>query len=470
MSLIAERISKKELARIVESRTAPNYGYQVIGGMLVPIADSSINYIKKGFNINDVIYSIINLVLDKVRLAPWSVYEVVDDSSLKSYHSIMRNHNIGSEDLRLARNFRVKAIKPVKNAGRWDEILKYPNDNDTWQEFVANGAGYKMLTGNKFVWANRLDMGANKGQPASLELMPSQFMSIIASTGFPCKILGYELPLIGLTAAQQFSREEVLHEKYFNYDYQASGGHLMGMSPLRAGLKLTNRNNSALDSSTAMFQNGGPASIIYLDETGVDKKVAMGQMSALKQSLISEYSGNDNRGKVAASGYKVGAVNLGLSPVELDTIEAEKWDMRRFCNLLGGVPSQLMNDPENKTYNNQKEGEKALTSRCALAHLNAFRESLIRMGHEYWALKPNWIIDYDMTVFSELQDGMKETIDWLKPLAELTGLSPNRILDLMGLEKINDQYYDQPRVTPAMGQTLEEYSLSDVDKTLNEDD
>lgn len=459
MSLIAERINKKAISRV-------GVNYQIIGGQLVPISDSSVNYISKGYNINDVIYSIINLILDKIRLAPWGVYEVVDESSLKSFHAITSKKDMNAEDLRTAKILQTKAFKPVKSPGKWGDLIKFPNEYETFQEFVANGAGYKMLTGNKFVQGTILDAGANKGMPNELYLMPSQWMQIVASTGFPCKVLGYSMAIEGKT----FTYEEVLHEKYFNYDYSSAGSHLAGMAPLRAGLRLTNRNNSALDTTTAKFQNGGLDAIIYLDEQGVDKGTAMKQMTALKQSLIGEYTGKDNWGKIAASGYKVGVQNLGLTPVELNIIEAEKWDLRRFCNLLGGVPSQLLNDPENKTYNNQKEGEKALTSRCAITQLSSFRDSINRKAHESWGLKKEWIIDYDMTVFSELQEDMKEMMGWIEPLAKLTAMSPNRILELMGLEKQKDKLFDEAWIRPEMGQPQSEWSMNEVDENLNEDD
>lgn len=468
MSLISERINK---AMRASGPTDSALNYQLLGGKFVPIADSSINYIQKGYNINDIIYSIINLILDKVRLAPWSIYQVVDESSLKKYKALTSKKDLTAEDVRTAKMLHSKAFKPVSNAGRWSELIKYPNEQESsFNDFVANGIGYKLLTGNKYIWGSMIDGGANKGTPFELWLMPSQLVQVLASTNsFPIKAVGYEMFVLGLTGKRGYTIEEVMHEKFFNYDYSANGSHLIGMAPLRSALRLTNRNNSALDASTAKFQNGGVESIIYLDEQAPDRQEAMQSMAMLKQKLINEYTGPNNAGKIAASGYKVGVANLGLSPVELAIIDAEKWDLRRFCNVFSGVPSQLLNDPENKTYNNQKEGEKALTSRCALTHLTAFRDSLNKKAHQHWGLNPNWIIDFDLTVYGELQENMKEMMDWITPLANLTALSPNRILELMGLEKINDPLMDENWIRPSMGQPQSEWEMNDVDKALSDE-
>lgn len=475
MSLIAERYSKKALRPVMGPTGARSY--QVIGGSLIPIPDHSANYITDGYGINDIIYSIINLILDKVRQAPWHIYEVVDESSLKAHlqiHSIQSKSEIGPEDYRKAKELQHKSLKLVKNPGKWGDLLKYPNEEGNFQELVSNGAGYKMLTGNKFIWANLLDKGANSGFPQELHPMPSQHMQIVATTGFPCRVIGYNMPMFGYTGIAQYVKEVVLHEKYFNYDYTTNGSHLMGMAPLKAGLGLTNRNNSSMKVSTSKMQNGGMEGIVYIDEPNIaqaDRKAGLAQMNALKQSLISEYSGPDNWGKLATSGYKIGFQDFGLSPVELAIIESEKWDLRRFCNVLGGVPSQLLNDPENKTYNNQKEGEKALTSRCALAHLSSFRDALNRKAQKDWKLDKKWIIDFDMTVYSELQTDAGEMMKWLDPLAKKTGMSPNRMLDLMGLEKMNDKVFDEPWIDEAnMGIPFSEWKMNDVDRGLNDGD
>jgi hypothetical protein len=64
---------------------------------------------------------------------------------------------------------------------------------------------------------------------------------------------------------------------------------------------------------------------------------------------------------------------------------------------------------------------------------------------------------------------MKEMTDWIMPLMD-RGLPMNRALDLMGLEKIDDPYYDEPRVTPQMGDTLTDFQINDVDEALNEEE
>ncbi len=64
------------------ARTAP--AYQLINGRLVSYASNPETYLKKGYDINDIVYSVVNLIMDKCRVAPWGVYEIVDESAYKS--------------------------------------------------------------------------------------------------------------------------------------------------------------------------------------------------------------------------------------------------------------------------------------------------------------------------------------------------------------------------------------------------
>jgi HK97 family phage portal protein len=197
-------------------------------------------------------------------------------------------------------------------------------------------------------------------------------------------------------------------------------------------------------------------------------EVAQAQATALKAKLISEYTGASNQGKIAASGYKVGVANLGLSPVELGIIESEKWDMRMICNIFG-VPSQMMNDPENKTYNNQNEGEKALTTRSALPLLTSMRDNLNRKLQTDWGFKgQNVFVDFDMGVFTELQEDVAEVMKWLQPLLD-RGFPLNRALDILNIETIDDPLFDESWITPQMGTPLSEWSANSVDNALNND-
>jgi hypothetical protein len=123
-----------------------------------------------------------------------------------------------------------------------------------------------------------------------------------------------------------------------------------------------------------------------------------------------------------------------------------------------------LNDPDNKTFNNQKEGEKALTMRCALPQLNSFREHFNRKLKTDWGYAgKNIVVDYDMSVYSELQDDLATKWNWVKELP----VSWAYKLDLMGMDyEDGDPGIDEVMI-PGGFQPIDGYNV--VDQTLNDE-
>ena len=449
------------------------FASQMIGGTFVGISDNRKNYITDGYQVNDIIYSTVSLITDKVRLPEWSTYKVVDEAAFKSYQGLMRKKDISTEDFKKAMDFKRKALEPIY-VDKLTELLRYPNEYETFQDLVANSSGWKLITGGRCVWAQTLDMGANQGKPFQLHNLPYQEVSIIANSNeFPIVEQGYSIPVISNAI---FPKSQVLHDKYQNYDWDINGAHLYGMSPLKAALRRLSRSNSAIKASAAMLENQGVKGVLYMDDprvmsAGIDGMDTKKQVEAVKAKLVGkgEWVGSDNWGRIGVSGYKLGWQSVGLSPVDLTIIDSEKWDLKRFAAVYG-VPAQLVGDSETSTYNNVREAEKALTVRCAMPQLVSFRNHFNRKLQTDWGYKnQNVYIDFDHTVFTELQEDVVEKSSWIK---DLKALSPNEQRMLLGLERIDNPMFDEPWITPQDGMPLSEYEINtnaDIDME-DEDD
>jgi hypothetical protein len=123
-----------------------------------------------------------------------------------------------------------------------------------------------------------------------------------------------------------------------------------------------------------------------------------------------------------------------------------------------------MNDPDNRTFNNQKEAEKALTSRCAIPELNSFRDTFNRMLFTYWGYKSDIMIDYDATCYTELQEDLGLKWNWIKDLP----VSNKYKLDMMGLD------YDEGSpgldlvLIPSNYQDIEDLGMNQTTDLLNQ--
>jgi HK97 family phage portal protein len=401
----------------------------VRSGTFTGIGDNPTNYLHYGYNYNDIVYSIISLITDYVKSVEWKAYKEDRKGNLKPY-----------DDDRL------------------NQLLDRPNDYESFSELVGNHAAFKLLTGNSYIYTQRVTDGANEGLPEELWLLPADLVNLLITKTFPPRITGYQIQGWNI----EFRPEDIIHSKEFNPNMDVNGSQLYGQSPLKSALGLINRTNSAMKVSTNKFQNGGLESIIYVDDDRFTAEQTLAQATAIK-SKLKEYDEEGRR--VAVSGYKTGVTNLGLSPVELNIIASEQWDLRRLCNIYG-VPPQLMGDTEGSTFNNQKEAGKSLVNRVVIPILKSVKQDFNRKLKE-WGYTEGVIIDYDQTVFTELEEDRNEQMRWLMPLME-KGLPLNRVLEILNLEKIEDEYYDLPRVTQSMGETLEDHKSNEVDDVLNE--
>jgi HK97 family phage portal protein len=461
MSLLYE-LNQTKAATFAPGPTNSLPQLQFVGGRLVSITDNQESYIRHGYSINDIIYSIITLIMDKIKVAPWAVYTVKDEGALKAYFGMQKNKDWAMQDAVRARDLRHKALQIDKNPGKLGELVKYANEYETFPEFVGNGCGYKLLTGNKYIWADILEGGANKGTPQSLWNLPSQWVQIKATDSFPTKILSY---LVSIWRDREFMADEVLHEKYWNPSFDINGQQLYGVAPLRAALKILNRDNSSLEASASAFQNEGIKGILHMKAdplSGAGESISE-EVRRLKKQLVTEWVGESNRGKMGISGYDMGWLPIGLTSQEMQQIENEKWNMRRLCSVWG-VSSRLLNDPDNTAEANVEEAEKSLTTRCALPALTATRDNFNRKIQQNWGgVNKGKIIDFDMTCYGEIQDDNKDTVDWME---RMKFLSPNERRAMINLETLPDKIFDQVWVTQDMGTPLSEWQMNDVDETL----
>ena len=417
--------SKKKINTIVPTFPT-NSQIAIQQGIVTWQGANAQSYVNDGYQKNDIVYSIVKLITDKAKLAPFHVYKIVDEVSAKRYKSLMKQPD-KITNWQEVNDLHKKAFEIYTGDQRLNDLLKYPNGEDTWADLVEQWCGFKLITGNSFIYAKLIEGGANQSKPFELIALPAQYMAIIANVElFPPVRVGYQLYYGKLWS---FNTIEILHDKFYNPAWNVTGNQLYGQSPLMAAARTLTRSNEAKTAAVASFQNGGPAGVLFMNDDRFDPTSGNQQAQALKRA-ISEKGGASNFNSIAVSGYKVDWKQIGLSPVELNIIESEKWDMKALCNIYG-VPAQLLNDSDSKTYNNQQEGEKALTLRCAIPLLDALRDNLNRKLHTDWGYRgTNIYVDYDIKVYQELEANKSEQATWLNTAWWIPPAQKNEIMGI----------------------------------------
>jgi phage portal protein BeeE len=163
---------------------------QLVQGQIISPSDNKQAYLTDGYLSNDIIYSIISLIADKIRLPEWGQYAVVDENKFKEYKAEFHKKEVNVKRLY---ELKSQALKKIKGDAKINELLNWPNEYETFNDFVASGAVNKLITGDRYVYAEILKAGANGGKPQALHNLPSHLMSIEATRTFPQAPLAYNI-------------------------------------------------------------------------------------------------------------------------------------------------------------------------------------------------------------------------------------------------------------------------------------
>ncbi|ACU61342.1 phage portal protein [Chitinophaga pinensis] len=366
--------------------------------------------VQKGYCDNTDIFSIVSR---KARMAagiPFYVYKVKKEGkkAFREYKALMSGEKMTMESLAMANVLKIKAMEEVEDTNGISQLLQRPNKDQSQTEFLEQVYGFLEITGNSYIWKEKLSMGANEGKPISMHSVASQYMTVVPDGTFPVSVLGYMYFLWGEMGLQ---KSEIIHMKYPNYDYQPDGSHLMGLSPLQAGHKTMARSDSEEDSATAQFQHGGPAGMFY-NESMAPTEQNMSLVGGLKKKWEAETWGNKNRGKILFSPGKVGYVQAGLSPVDLQILESGKWTFHRLCNLWH-MPAAIFNETEHATMSNMEQFYKAAYTDGVIPLVIKLRDALNASLLPDFGDPGEYFIDADFSNIPVLQQDMKTLTEWM---------------------------------------------------------
>jgi len=435
-----------DLRRSIGSEVISEMLKMVRGRAIYP-PDNVETYIDKGYLFNPVVYSIVSFIAQKAGAIPWGVYEVKNDKALHSYKSA-NSYNLNTKIIK------TKALVALPDH-ELNAIFLKPNILQGWAEFIEQVVGFKLVTGNSYIHMIGPSAGLNKGSIREMWNIPSQIIRPIAGDRME-PIRGYKY----LTSDTILPYEQVIHLKYWTPEY-FNGQNLVGLSPLRASLRLVTKSNASFDSSVGALQNQGAFGIISAEK---DTALTDEQADMIESRLREKVGGPANRGKNIVTSATLKWQQMGMSPVDLNIIESDRMDLRALCNIYH-VPSELFNDAANKTYSNTKEAGSAVYTNAVLPALNQFRDAL----NQFIAMKyPGLYADYDASMISELQDDLQMMATALSSIYFLT-LNEKR--DLLGFSAdetnpMMNEYWVPSGLMPMSQSMVTDAQLEEEEKKL----
>jgi len=236
------------------------------------------------------------------------------------------------------------------------DLLNRPNAKQCGPDLLEEWYGYLLVAGNSYMEVVTLDH-----RPRELYVLRPDRMKIIpGGDGWP---QGYEYALGGqkiqFPVAANNQQSAILHQSLFH----PTNDHY-GMSPIEAAASAIDIHNAASKWNKALLDNSARPSgaLVYTNKEG---QLNSEQYERLRQELSDNFEGASNAGKPLLLEGGLDWKNMGLSPRDMDFIEA-KYVAAREIALALGVPPMLLGIPGDNTYSNYAEANRSFWRQTVL--------------------------------------------------------------------------------------------------------
>lgn len=269
--------------------------------------------ISKGFNSNSAVYSIVKKYAKKAASIERYLENKADQTELEN-HPLM-------------------------------VLLDRPNENQSQYSLFKLVYAFYKVCGEAFIWLNRGDVTqmvdefgelvdrTDKQYQAQrvLEMfsIPPNEMVVIVDPEDANKVIGYYLQQ---NPNVKFSKSDIIHWKDLNleWDELARPQH-RGMTPLKPGSKTLAADNSFLESMLRMANNDGARAIAYNESLNQPTPTQQAQIEAVFGDKVNN---KERKNQVQALQGKWGLLQLGLTAVDMDTLNARDFIYKELCFLL----------------------------------------------------------------------------------------------------------------------------------------
>lgn len=447
----------KALSLTSDRRRVHNQLNEILYGNLINFRDVVFynycreDFVVKGYKGNAEVYSIVRKIVDKLSFAPLYLY--IDNGEEKSRKYKSCKKSVDRVEHAKYNIYRTKALEFAEDRNDLSELIKQPNQSQSWVELIELMRIFYFVQGEAFLYRETTD---DSDIALSLHVVPANLMEPVFGDSLDEPIQGWKLNLLN-GHVRMLDAKDVFQLKMANPEFDSMGGQLRGMSPLQAGQKYLQLDDSSVKAWLNSTVNEGAKGLISPNHADPKLWLNPKQVDDLQNSIEDKIHGADNKNKVVASAMPLQYTAIGLSPQALAIIDGLKYSNVKLCDLWG-VPSVLF-DP-NPTYQNMKEAKERFVSEVILPYLSKEEDALNR-----WLVEPfkkrdgqNYVLDYDTSVYDELKISLEER----QALAEILTTNEMRVME--GWDEVEGDAANQ--VFVAAGKV----PLSDFDLglTLNE--
>lgn len=383
------------------------------------------DFILKGYKSNAEVYSIVKKIVDKLSFAPLYLYEEKEDKKSARYKSCKKS--VDKVEHAKYNIYRTKALDFVNDNNNFSKLIEQPNEHQSWNELIELFRIFYFVQGEAFLYRETAE---DSDIALSIHVCPANLMEPVFGGTINDPITGWKLNLLN-GQIRKLDAKDVFQLKMANPEFDSMGSQLRGMSPLQAGQKYLQLDDTAVKAWLNSTVNEGAKGLISPNHADPKLWLTPNQVDSLQNSIEEKIHGAENKNKIVASAMPIQYTAIGLSPQALAIVDGLKYSNVKLCDLWG-VPPVLF-DP-NPTYQNMKEAKERFVNEVIIPYLNKEEEGLNRWLTEPFkrADKKNYVLDYDTSVYDELKLDLEER----RALSEILSINEMRVLE--GWEEITD--------------------------------
>jgi HK97 family phage portal protein len=407
-------------------------------GLWVYASDEYATYVNNAYKKIPWVYSIISHIIDKASDAPILVLKEKRGQSTRKFDKALRA-GLGLHDMRL-KALKEKVYDEVDHP--LIEVFENPNPLDTEKTLKEQFLGYLLITGNAFMYAGTPGKASvNATKPTELWCLPSPAVKIIPGSSKE-PVAGYIIE--GTT--KRYDPWQIAHCKYFNPSTQYEQSKMLyGLSPLVAARGVINQADASDFAQGMLYKNMGPRGILAGDK---DNNLTDEQAVQIRDRFKQNYMGLENAGEIIVTSANLRWQEIGLSPVDLNLIEADKNYLEKLAAIYR-YPKEIITGSENVA--SQGVSDKQVITKCVLPALRRFDDCMTKWARLLYN-DPTIRVISDTGYFPELEADREKQSKWL---AQAWWITPNEKRTMMDYDDLPDENMDKVLV-PGGVKTLED--------------
>lgn len=391
--------------------------WSLVRDMWVQMTDDTSKYIDLVYKSNVYAHAIISHIIDKASDAPGEIYRIKNGRKAKAFYALKRGA-YSSESLHKSITLKAEAFDEV-DGHPFLELMETPNNLMSGKQFKRELLGYERITGNSYMYAATMGVGSRGGEPKELWVIPSPCVEIVMGTRVD-PVAGYK---ISYFVEDIIPKEKIMHMKTFNPVANPTGGNwLYGMSPAMAGRRTLGEFDAAEMAQGTLFKNMGPGGIL----SGTDKgSITEGQGVAIQDKFVQRHTGLMNGGGIVITPAQVTWQEMGMSPVDLNLIEAKDDLLQEICAIYN-YPKERITGSQNTA--SQGTADKQVITSCVMPLLRDFDDCITKFIRQAYN-DDTLVYISDTQYYPELQEDRKQLSEWLGRSYWLTVNEKRRAMD-----------------------------------------